>query len=63
MHDFTVRIEKAAIFRSLENPMTFPFIRERVQKGDMELHGAYFGVAALTAVAISPPNSEPSGSP
>src|SRR6185436_4637102 len=25
MHDFTVRIEKAAVFRSLENLMTFPF--------------------------------------
>ena len=45
MHDFTVRIEKAAIFRSLENLMTFPFVRERVQKGEMDLHGAYFGVA------------------
>ena len=27
MHDFTVRIEKAAVFRSLENLMTFPFVR------------------------------------
>src|SRR5919206_340348 len=45
MHDFTVRIEKAAIFRSLENLMTFPFVKERVQKGEMDLHGAYFGVA------------------
>jgi carbonic anhydrase len=25
--------------------MTFPFVRERVQKGEMDLHGAYFGVA------------------
>src|SRR5262249_11835412 len=45
MHDFTVRIEKAAVFRSLENLMTFPFVKERVQKGEMNLHGAYFGVA------------------
>src|SRR6201991_1547277 len=45
MHDFTVRIEKAAVFRSLENLMTFPFVRDRVQKGEIELHGAYFGVA------------------
>jgi carbonic anhydrase len=45
MHDFTVRIEKAAIFRSLENLLTFPFVKERVQKGEMDLHGAYFGVA------------------
>ena len=45
MQDFTVRIEKAAIFRSLENLMTFPFVRTRVERGEMELHGAYFGVA------------------
>src|SRR2546426_4306609 len=31
MHDFTVRIEKAAVFRSLENLLTFPFVKERVQ--------------------------------
>ena len=29
MQDFTVRIEKAAVFRSLENLMTFPFVRRR----------------------------------
>ena len=45
MQDFTVRIEKAAIFRSLENLMTFPFVRDRVQSGEINLHGAYFGVA------------------
>ena len=45
MQDFTVRIEKAAIFRSLENLMTFPFVRTRVERGEMDLHGAYFGVA------------------
>src|ERR1044072_2670036 len=45
MQDFVVRIEKAAIFPSLENLMTFPFVRARVERGDMELPGAYFGVA------------------
>jgi carbonic anhydrase len=45
MQDFTVRIEKAAIFRSLENLMTFPFVRKAVESGEMQLHGAYFGVA------------------
>jgi carbonic anhydrase len=45
MQQFTVRIEKAAIFRSLENLMTFPFVRDRVQRGEISLHGAYFGVA------------------
>src|ERR1700748_1776850 len=43
--DFTTRIEKAAVFRSLENLMTFPFVRTRVESGDLLLHGAYFGVA------------------
>ncbi|MBV8700611.1 carbonic anhydrase [Bradyrhizobium sp.] len=45
MHDFTVRIEKAAVFRSLENLMTFPFVRSKVERGELQLHGAYFGVA------------------
>jgi carbonic anhydrase len=45
MAEFTVRIEKAAIFRSLENLMTFPFVRTRVRSGELGLHGAYFGVA------------------
>src|SRR5437868_1761457 len=45
MQDFTIRIEKAAIFRSLENLMTFPFVRPLVEAGVVSLHGAYFGVA------------------
>jgi len=45
MADFTIRIEKAAIFRSLENLLTFPFVRTLVDKGALSLHGAYFGVA------------------
>ncbi len=45
MQQFVVRIEKAAVFRSLENLMTFPFVRSRVEHGDLQLHGAYFGVA------------------
>src|SRR5690242_5067586 len=45
MAQFVERIEKAAVFRSLENLMTFPFVRNRVERGDLQLHGAYFGVA------------------
>jgi carbonic anhydrase len=45
MQDFATRIEKAAVFRSLENLMTFPFVRARVDTGELLLHGAYFGVA------------------
>lgn len=45
MQDFVIRIEKAAVFRSLENLMTFPFVQAAVARGDIALHGAYFGVA------------------
>jgi carbonic anhydrase len=45
MQDFVTRIEKAAVFRSLENLLTFPFVKTRVEQGDLQLHGAYFGVA------------------
>lgn len=43
--DFVTRIEKAAVFRSLENLMTFPFVSRAVERGELTLHGAYFGVA------------------
>lgn len=45
MQDFVTRIEKAAVFRSLENLMTFPFVRNAVERREIDLHGAYFGVA------------------
>ncbi|OAF17324.1 MULTISPECIES: carbonic anhydrase [Bradyrhizobium] len=45
MAQFVERIEKAAVFRSLENLMTFPFVRKAVDSGHTQLHGAYFGVA------------------
>jgi carbonic anhydrase len=45
IQDFVVRIEKAAVFRSLENLMTFPFVKAQVASGALTLHGAYFGVA------------------
>ena len=45
MQKFVERIEKAAVFRSLENLMTFPFVKTQVASGALQLHGAYFGVA------------------
>jgi carbonic anhydrase len=52
--DFTTRIEKAAVFRSLENLMTFPFVRTKVERGEMSLHGAYFGVAEGSLFVLDP---------
>ncbi|KJC43066.1 carbonate dehydratase [Bradyrhizobium sp. LTSPM299] len=54
MQDFVVRIEKAAVFRSLENLMTFPFVRDAVERGEMQLHGAYFGVAKGSLFVLDP---------
>jgi carbonic anhydrase len=45
MQDFVTRIEKAGVLRSLENLMTFPFVQKPVERGELHLHGAYFGVA------------------
>jgi carbonic anhydrase len=52
--DFATRIEKAAVFRSLENLMTFPFVRAKVERGEMSLHGAYFGVAEGSLFVLDP---------
>lgn len=58
MQEFTVRIEKAAVFRSLENLMTFPFVRTKVESGELQLHGAYFGVAAGTLFVLDKQTKE-----
>lgn len=39
------QLEWAVVEQSLNNLMTFPSIRRRVESGQVELHGTYFGVA------------------
>ena len=46
--------ERAAIALSLENLMSFPWIRERVEAGAMALHGWYFDMDAGELLAYSP---------
>jgi len=43
--DYLRRLELAGIEQSLKNLMSFPWIRARVERSELELHGAYFGVA------------------
>jgi carbonic anhydrase len=43
--DYAARLEQASLARSLDNLMTFPFVRARVSAGTLALHAAYFGVA------------------
>jgi carbonic anhydrase len=45
MADYLARLEQASAFRTLENLMTFPWIRERVAAAGLALHAAYFDVA------------------
>jgi carbonic anhydrase len=40
------QLEFASVELSLKNLMTFGFVRAAVEKGDLSLHGAYFGVAS-----------------
>ena len=44
--EYLTRLEEAAIFNSLANLMTFPFVRAPVEQGPLLLHGAYFDVAS-----------------
>ena len=39
-------LEFASVNLSLKNLMTFPFVKAAVDKGELALHGAYFGVAS-----------------
>lgn len=39
------RFELASIELSLKNLLSFPWVRSRVDAGELTLHGAYFGVA------------------
>ncbi len=43
--EFISRLEKRAVSTSLQNLMTFPFINILAERGRLQLHGAYFGVA------------------
>lgn len=38
-------LEYAGIGTSIRNLMTFPFVKKRVEAGELELHGAWFAIA------------------
>lgn len=47
-------LEHAAIRQSIENMMTFPWIKERVADGRLRLRGAYFDIADGKLLALDP---------
>jgi len=52
------QLEWAVVEYSLNNLMTFPAVRERVQNGSLTLHGAYFGVATGLLFVRDPQSGE-----
>jgi carbonic anhydrase len=52
--DFLTRLEQASIIRGAENLLTFPYVRSAVERGDLRIHAAYFGVATGTLFARDP---------
>jgi len=46
--DYLGRLEKASLLTTLDNLMSFPCVRILVERGKLQLHAAYFGVATGT---------------
>lgn len=51
-------MELAGVRCSIENLKSFPFIKERLDKGTLRLRGAYFGVADGKLLAMDPETGE-----
>jgi carbonic anhydrase len=51
-------LELSVVEHSLKNLMTFPYIRQRVEQGQLHLHGAYFGVATGLLFVRDPASGE-----
>ncbi len=45
LDQYLTQLEQASVVRMLDNLMTFPWIKKRVDDGALALHAAYFGVA------------------
>lgn len=56
--DYLTRLELATVENSLRNLMTFPCVRILVERGKLQLHGAYFGVATGVLLVRDPETGE-----
>ena len=48
MAEYLMRLEQASLLHSLDNLMSFPYVRALAEGGRLTLHAAYFGVATGT---------------
>lgn len=56
--EFLRRLELAGVENSLDNLLTYPWIRGPVDNGELHLHGAYFGVASGRLLVRDPADGE-----
>lgn len=56
--DYLKRLEQASIAYSLVNLMTFPRLRRLVERGEVDLHGAYFAIATGELLVRHPASGE-----
>jgi carbonic anhydrase len=56
--DYLTRLEQANVVNSLDNLMTFPRLSKRIERGQIGLHGAYFGVATGDLSVLDPATGE-----
>jgi len=43
---YLTRLEQASLVKSIDNLMTFPYVRAACERGQIALHGAYFDVSS-----------------
>jgi carbonic anhydrase len=54
MNRYLMQLEQASMVKTLDNLMTFPCVRILVERGKLNLHAAYFGVATGTLSVLDP---------
>jgi len=52
--EYLMRLEQASIANTLDNLLTFPRLRSLIERGQVMLHGAYFGVATGELSVLDP---------
>ena len=58
MPEYLARLEHASVLKTLDNLMTFPCVNILVGRGKLQLHAAYFGVAAGTLSVLDRESGE-----
>jgi carbonic anhydrase len=56
--EYLERMEKASVVNTLENLKTFPRLNKLIERGEVQTHGAYFGVALGELSILDPETGE-----